>query len=145
MKRILVLNGPNLNLLGQRPGQHYGQQSLKDIEASLIRRGQELGFEVDCQQSNHEGQLLDWLHASLQDDTAGALINAGAYTHTSIALGDALEVIQYPVIEVHLSNIHARENFRRHSYLAAHVQGQIVGLGAQGYLLGLQALSHLLA
>ena len=145
MTRILVLNGPNLNLLGQRSSRHYGHLSLSDLEAKIVLAGQSLHWEVICRQSNHEGELLDWLHASLSDGTAGLLINAGAYTHTSIALADALEVVSYPVIEVHLSNIHAREAFRHHSYLAPHVQGQIIGLGPQGYLLGLQALKDLIS
>lgn len=139
---IRVINGPNLNLLGQRPDQHYGQLSLSELEAQLQSQAQALGVRLLCQQSNHEGQLLDWLHDSLRDGTAGLILNAGAYTHTSIALADALEVISYPVIEVHLSNIHARESFRHHSRLAPHVWGQISGFGPLSYSLALQALAQ---
>lgn len=144
MRRILILNGPNLNLLGKRPGTHYGQQTLAQLEQQLQNHAEQLALQVDCRQSNHEGQLLDWLHASINDGTAGLIINAGAYTHTSIALADALEVVQYPIIEVHLSNIHARESFRHRSLLAPHVTGQICGLGGQGYVLALQALKEML-
>lgn len=141
--KILVLNGPNLNLLGQRPGQFYGTQTLSDIEMALQERAVLLGVQVSCRQSNHEGQLIDWIHNSLGDGTNGMIINAGAYTHTSLAIADALEVVTYPVIEVHLSNIHAREAIRHHSMIAPKVKGQICGLGAQGYLLALQALCNL--
>ncbi|PKL79615.1 MAG: type II 3-dehydroquinate dehydratase [Candidatus Melainabacteria bacterium HGW-Melainabacteria-1] len=144
LPRILVLNGPNLNLLGRRPSQHYGSLSLAELEALIQTEASQLGLAVDCRQSNQEGQLLDWIHASLDDGTAGMILNAGAYTHTSLALADALEVVPYPVIEVHLSNIHARETIRQHSMIAPKVLGQISGLGPQGYLLALQALGALL-
>lgn len=138
--KFLVLNGPNLNLLGRRPSQHYGSLSLQQLEHMLEREAAQLGVSVRCRQSNHEGQLLDWIHESLDDGTDGLILNAGAYTHTSLALADALEVVPYPVIEVHLSNIHAREAIRQHSMVAAKVLGQISGLGPQGYKLALQAL-----
>lgn len=142
MAKILVLNGPNLNLLGRRPSQHYGTLSLHQLENLIRVEAERLQLEVVCQQSNHEGQLLDWIHASLDDSTAGMIINAGAYTHTSLALADALEVVPYPIIEVHLSNIHAREQIRHHSMIAPKALGQISGLGPQGYLLALQALAE---
>ena len=144
-KRILCLNGPNLNLLGARPSQHYGKLTLPELERRLIAHAHDLDMELLCRQSNHEGQLLDWVHASLQNGTQGLIINAGAYTHTSLALGDALEVVSFPIIEVHLSNIHAREAIRHHSYVAPHSSGQITGLGPLGYQLALDALSQLLA
>jgi len=140
----LVLNGPNLNLLGQRPSQHYGSLSLPELEAQWQASAQDLGLELICRQTNHEGQLLDWIHASLMNGTQGLVINAGAFSHTSIALADALEVVAYPVIEVHLSNIYAREAFRHQSLLAPQVQGQISGLGPLGYELALRALADLL-
>ncbi len=144
-KRILCLNGPNLNLLGARPSQHYGQLSLPELEQKLIQEACGLEIELICRQSNHEGQLLDWLHASMNDGTQGLMINAGAYTHTSLALGDALEVLTYPIIEVHLSNVYAREAIRHHSYVAPHSSGQITGLGPLGYQLALRALNQLLS
>lgn len=140
--KILILNGPNLNLLGQRPAQHYGSLSLAELETLIENEARSLGLEASCRQSNHEGQLLDWIHASLSDKTSGMIINAGAYSHTSLALADALEVVSYPVIEVHLSNIHARETIRHHSMLAPKALGQICGLGPQGYLLALRALAE---
>lgn len=142
LKQILVLNGPNLNLLGQRPSQHYGSMSLPELEAGLQAAAERLQLSLSCFQSNHEGALLDRLHASLNDGTAGLIINAGAYTHTSIALADALEVVSYPLIEVHLSNLYAREPFRHHSFIAPKALGQISGLGPQGYFLALQALAE---
>lgn len=143
--KILVINGPNLNLLGRRPSQHYGSLTLSELESLLRREAEALGLEVSCRQSNHEGELLDWLHASLDDGTAGLIINAGAYTHTSLALADALEVVNYPIIEVHLSNIHAREAIRHHSMIAPKALGQISGLGPQGYVLALKALAERLS
>jgi len=144
MNKILVLNGPNLNLLGHRPAQHYGQMNLEQLEAWLHQEAQTLSLKLSCYQSNHEGELLDWIHASIKDDTKGLIINAGAYTHTSIALADALEVVTYPIVEVHLSNIHAREKFRHHSMIAAKARGQISGFGPDSYLLALQALSRII-
>lgn len=139
--KILVLNGPNLNLLGRRPAQHYGSLHLEQVEDLLQAEADRLGLELVCHQSNHEGELIDWIHASLDDGTAGMIINAGAYTHTSLAIADALEVVPYPVIEVHLSNIYAREASRHHSMIAPKVLGQISGLGPQGYILALRAIA----
>lgn len=142
MKPILILNGPNLNLLGKRPAQHYGQMTLPELEKWLSAEAQKVHLQARCLQSNHEGQLLDWLHESLEDGTAGLILNAGAYTHTSIALADALEILPYPIIEVHLSNIHARESFRQRSWIAPQAQGQITGFGPDSYWLALQALAR---
>ncbi|HEY9842874.1 MAG TPA: type II 3-dehydroquinate dehydratase, partial [Candidatus Obscuribacterales bacterium] len=110
------------------------------LEALIQAEAGRLNLDVTCRQSNHEGQLIDWIHESLDDDTSGMVLNAGAFTHTSLAIADALEVAAYPIIEVHLSNIHAREPIRHHSMMAARVLGQICGLGPQGYVLALQAL-----
>lgn len=142
MNKVLVLNGPNLNLLGLRPAQHYGNMKLEQLESWLEREAHTLSLHLSCHQSNHEGALLDWIHASLKDGTTGLIINAGAYTHTSIALADAIEVLHYPVIEVHLSNIYARESFRHKSMLAAKVTGQISGFGPDSYVLALHALAR---
>ncbi|AKG21858.1 type II 3-dehydroquinate dehydratase [Calothrix sp. 336/3] len=138
---ILLLHGPNLNLLGQREPGIYGSLSLQDINNLLIETGQKLGAEVSPMQSNHEGALVDAIHGSLGLHQ-GIVINAGAYTHTSIALRDAIAAVNIPTVEVHLSNIYRREEFRHHSYIAPVVIGQISGFGAQSYVLGLQALVH---
>ncbi|MEO6456701.1 MAG: type II 3-dehydroquinate dehydratase [Chloroflexia bacterium] len=141
--RVLVLHGPNLNLLGQREPGVYGNSMLADVDAALQRLAADLGIEVHIVQSNHEGVLIDEIHQALgQED--GILINAGAYTHTSIALRDAISGVGLPVVEVHLTNIYAREEFRRHSVLAAVCLGQINGFGTQSYLLGLRALHGIL-
>ena len=137
--RILVLSGPNLNLLGRREPGVYGAVTLQDIHERLERRAAELGYAVVPFQSNHEGALIDFLHAHI-DDAAGAVLNPGGYTHTSIALHDAVKAMPFPVIEVHLSNIHAREEFRHRSLIAPAARGQIVGLGWYGYLYALDAL-----
>lgn len=138
---ILVLHGPNLNLLGLREPGIYGQVTLEEINAFLERQARELGVRVTSFQSNREGELVDAIQAARQRDR-GILINAGAYTHTSVAIRDALAAVALPVVEVHLSNIYRREAFRHHSYIAAIAIGQISGFGAQSYLLGLQALVH---
>jgi 3-dehydroquinate dehydratase II len=140
---ILVLHGPNLNLLGLREPGIYGVSTLAQIEHQLIELGNSLSVTVKSLQSNHEGVLVDAIHGA-RDRHQGIVINAGAYTHTSIAIRDALAAVQIPTVEVHLSNIYKREEFRHHSYLASIVIGQISGFGADSYYLGLRALvSHL--
>lgn len=143
MTSLLVLNGPNLNLLGLRQPEVYGSTTLAEVEASCIEHGAHLGCEITCFQSNHEGVLIDTIHEA-KGKHDGIVLNAGAYTHTSIALMDAVFSVSLPVIELHLSNIHARESFRHKSYLAAAAIGQISGFGPHGYVLALDALkSHL--
>jgi 3-dehydroquinate dehydratase II len=140
---LLVLHGPNLNLLGLREPGIYGATTLAQIDARLIELGESLNMVVQSFQSNHEGAIVDTIHAA-RDRHQGIVINAGAYTHTSIAIRDAISAVQIPTVEVHLSNIYKREEFRHHSYLASIVVGQISGFGANSYYLGLQALvSHL--
>lgn len=136
---LFVLNGPNLNLLGSREPEVYGHDTLGDIERQVRLRADALGFDVTFRQSNHEGELVDWVQEG--GASAGIVINPGAYTHTSVALRDAVSAISAPVIEVHLSNVHAREDFRRHSYLSPVVRGVIAGLGAKGYELAVEALA----
>jgi 3-dehydroquinate dehydratase-2 len=140
MTAILVLNGPNLNLLGTREPGIYGTATLAEIEAACIAEGADLGLDVSCRQSNHEGDLVDALHAA-RLDKAGVVLNAGAYTHSSIALRDAISATGLPVVELHLSNVHAREAFRRESCIAPVCIGQIAGFGPLGYLLSLRALA----
>lgn len=137
--RLLLLNGPNLNLLGTREPDIYGSQTLNDIEHQLRQQAEQLNLVLDCRQSNAEHQLLEWIHEARTTHVDFILINPGAFTHTSIALRDALAGVAIPFIEVHLSNIHAREAFRKHSYLSDLAVGVICGLGAQGYSLALQA------
>ena len=137
--RILLLNGPNLNLLGQREPEIYGSQTLAHIESELRRKAEALGVTLDCRQSNAEYELIDWVQEAATSKVDYVIINPAAYTHTSVALRDALAGVGVPFIEVHLSNIHARESFRRHSYLADLAVGVICGLGAHGYELALQA------
>ena len=136
---LLVVHGPNLNLLGTREPEVYGRDSLADIDARLQQQAQAAGVSLASFQSNHEGGLIDRIHAARLDGTRFILINPGAYTHTSIALRDALAGVALPFIEVHLSNVHRREAFRQHSYLSDLAVGVICGLGAQGYELALQA------
>jgi len=134
----LVLNGPNLNLLGTREPQIYGAETLADVERMLIDAGQRLGVAVQCFQSNHEGQLIDRIHAARLDGTRGIIINPGGLTHTSVALRDALAGVALPVVEVHISNVHKREEFRHHSYISGIAEGVIAGLGTRGYLAALR-------
>ena len=138
--RVLVLHGPNLNLLGQREPDVYGRQTLADINASLVSLADDLGAEVDAFQSNHEGDLIDRIHAARGEGFSGIIINPGGLTHTSVALRDAISSVDLPVVEAHLSNIHARESFRHHSYLAGVVVGQVTGFGAMSYQLALRGL-----
>ena len=140
---VAVLNGPNLNLLGAREPHIYGTTRLADIEAAVLARGAQLGLAVDFRQTNHEGVLIDWIHASI-GGAAGIVINPGALTHTSIALHDALKAFPGPRIEVHLSNIYAREAFRQTSYVSPVVDGVISGLGPAGYALALDAMRGLI-
>ena len=141
--KILVLNGPNLNLLGQREPAVYGAATLADVEALCRDAAVKAGATVECRQSNHEGLLIDWIHEAGVGYRAGTLIgvvfNAGAYTHTSVALADAIKGSGVPVVEVHISNVHAREAFRHHSVFAEVVRGSICGFGVESYLLGLRA------
>jgi len=141
-KRVLVLNGPNLNLLGTREPAIYGSATLADIATTLAAQAQDLGLEVECRQSNHEGVLVDWLHEAQASGAHAVLLNAGAYTHTSVALLDAIRAISVPVIEVHLSNPHAREAFRHTSWLAPVVKGTIAGFGPDSYRLALDAAAR---
>ena len=138
--KILVLHGPNLNLLGTREPEVYGHQTLADIDASLANLGKELDAEVSSFQSNHEGALIDRLHKAKEEGVEGVLLNPGGFTHTSVALRDAVSAVGLPVVEVHLSNIHARESFRQHSFISPVALAQICGLGGQGYLLALRGL-----
>jgi 3-dehydroquinate dehydratase-2 len=140
---VFVLNGPNLNLLGTREPEVYGSQTLDDIAGTLTAHAATLGITVDIRQSNHEGHLIDWLHEAGAGGADAVILNAGGYSHTSVAIGDAVAAIAVPVIEVHLSNIFAREAFRHRSLIAPVARGCIAGLGAQGYLLALDAAAHL--
>jgi len=141
--RILVLNGPNLNLLGSREPHIYGRETLADIEATCRKRARALGLTVEFRQSNAEGRLVDWVQEARGQFDA-LIVNAGAYTHTSVALLDALLACGLPVIEVHLSNIHQRDEFRQHSYIARAAKGVICGFGGKGYEFALEAAADLL-
>ncbi|MFC4388555.1 type II 3-dehydroquinate dehydratase [Gracilibacillus marinus] len=134
MKKILLLNGPNLNRLGKREPSIYGHETLEDVINSVETLLEGSGISLIAKQSNHEGMLIDWIHEA-NDGYMGIIFNPGAYTHTSIAIRDAISSIDVPVIEVHISNVHAREPFRHHSMLAPVCKGQIVGLGIEGYIL----------
>ena len=142
MAKLLLLNGPNLNLLGTREPDVYGHTTLADIEQHLTQAAAKLKHQLDCLQSNHEGVLIDRIHDTARDGTDFILINPGAFTHTSVALRDALAGVAKPFIELHLSNVHARESFRQHSYLADLAVGVIAGFGRHSYDLALQAAHH---
>lgn len=144
MPSVLILNGPNLNLLGTRQPDVYGATTLADVETMCRAAGERLGMSVAFEQSNHEGILIDQIHAAKTSHDA-IVLNAGAFTHTSIAIMDAIASVELPVVEVHLSNIHAREAFRHKSYIAPVAVGQICGFGAKGYILALEALAERLA
>ncbi|CAN5231811.1 type II 3-dehydroquinate dehydratase [soil metagenome] len=139
---IFVLNGPNLNLLGTREPEIYGSDTLDDIAGQLEDRARELDLEIDMRQSNHEGHLVDWLHEAQATGAKAVLLNAGAFTHSSIALHDAIKGIKTPVIEVHLSNPHKRESFRHRSFVGQAAHGTVAGFGALSYLLALEAASR---
>ncbi|MDE8652116.1 type II 3-dehydroquinate dehydratase [Novosphingobium album (ex Liu et al. 2023)] len=142
-KLVYVLNGPNLNLLGLREPEIYGSDTLDDIAGQLEDRARELGLAIEMRQSNHEGHLVDWLHEAQAEGAQGVLLNAGALTHTSLALYDAIRAVTPPVIEVHLSNPHAREEFRHKSWVGMAAKGTIAGFGAKSYLLALEAVAGL--
>lgn len=142
MPKIDILNGPNLNLLGQRQPEIYGAVTLDDIGRDCAALGRELGLDTDLRQSNHEGEIIDWIHAA-RENAAGIIINPGAFTHTSVAILDALNTFDGPVIEVHLSNIHKRESLRHHSYVSLRADGVIAGFGSEGYGLALRRMASL--
>lgn len=142
MPTVFVLNGPNLNLLGSREPEIYGHDTLDDIACRLEDRARELGLEVDIRQSNHEGHLVDWLHEAQASGARAVLLNAGGFTHTSVALHDAIKAVTTPVIEVHLSNPHAREAFRHVSLVGQAARGTVAGFGALSYLLALEAAAR---
>jgi 3-dehydroquinate dehydratase-2 len=147
MAGVLVLNGPNLNLLGTRKPEVYGSTTLADVESRCREEAGKLGLDLEFRQSNHEGQLIDWIHecgTQVKAGTSiGAVFNPGAYTHTSVALHDAIEGASVPLIEVHISNVHAREEFRHHSYISPVARGTVVGFGVYGYVLAIQGLYEL--
>ncbi|MES2667587.1 MAG: type II 3-dehydroquinate dehydratase [Pseudomonadota bacterium] len=139
---ITILNGPNLNLLGLRQPEIYGHETLVDVQAACTALAETLGLSVQFLQSNHEGQLVDWVHAA-RGTSAGIIINPAAYTHTSVAILDALNAFEAPVLEVHISNVHKRETFRHHSYVSLRAEGVIAGFGTEGYLLALRRMATL--
>jgi 3-dehydroquinate dehydratase-2 len=143
-KPIFLLNGPNLNLLGLRQPEVYGSATLDDVNEACTALAGELGLTLRCHQSNHEGQLIDWIHQA-RGEAAGIILNPGAFTHTSIAILDALNSFEGPVLEVHISNIHRREAFRHHSYVSLRADGVIAGFGIEGYLLALRRMASLTA
>jgi len=143
--RVLCISGPNLQLLGTREPEVYGNVTLDDIHVRLAKRARELGLAVDARQTNHEGTIVDWIGASRADGFAGLVLNPGAYTHTSIAIHDALRAVALPCVEVHLSNVDAREAFRRRSRVAPACIGRVSGFGADSYELGLEGLARFLS
>jgi len=142
-RTVYVLNGPNLNLLGKRQPEIYGRETLADVEAACRRVGVALNLAIRFHQSNREYELIDWVHEA-REDAAGIVINPAAFTHTSVALLDALKTCDFPILEVHISNVHQRESFRHHSYVSLVASGVIAGFGTQGYLLALQRLATLI-
>lgn len=144
MSTIMVLNGPNLNLLGTREPAQYGYETLADVEAMCAEAASVFGHDVDCRQSNHEGELIDFIHEAGRrmktGELVGVIFNPGAYTHTSIALFDAIKGAEVTLMEVHISNVHAREAFRHHSYISPAAAGIVIGMGVQGYVLAIQGL-----
>ena len=143
MPHVLILNGPNLNLLGQRQPEVYFHETLADVEAACATLAATLGLTLDCRQSNHEGALVDLIQTA-RTTAQGIVINPGAYSHTSVAILDALNAFDGPVLEVHISNIHKREAFRHHSYVSGRAEGVIAGFGTEGYLLALRRMATLL-
>ena len=139
---VTLLNGPNLNLLGLRQPEIYGRETLDDVVRASADLAEELGLSIRALQSNHEGQLVDWIHEA-RGTSSGIIINPGAYSHTSIAILDALNAFEAPVLEVHISNIHKRESFRHHSYVSLRADGVIAGFGTEGYLLALRRMASL--
>jgi 3-dehydroquinate dehydratase-2 len=140
---IMILNGPNLNMLGVREPAIYGRETLGDIEDACRAMAEDIDLGIDFRQSNHEGELVSWIHEA-RDSADGIIINAGAYTHTSVAILDALTLAELPVIEVHLSNIYKRESFRHHSYISPVARGVLCGFGGQGYVLAMQAMARII-
>lgn len=143
-KLVTLLNGPNLNLLGLRQPEIYGRETLDDVAGKVADLAEDLGLRLRALQSNHEGQLVDWIHEA-RGNSAGIILNPGAYSHTSIAILDALNAFEGPVLEVHISNIHKRESFRHHSYVSLRADGVIAGFGTEGYLLALRRMATILA
>ena len=143
-KIVYVLNGPNLNLLGKRQPHIYGYETLADVEVSCQKVADEFGFEIRFLQSNHEGQIIDWIQEA-RESASGIVMNPAAYTHTSVAILDALNTCEFPIFEVHISNVHQREAFRHHSYVTLRANGVMAGFGTEGYALALRRMGNLLA
>tara|TARA_Y100000310_G_scaffold60122_1_gene55482 strand:+ start:793 stop:1242 length:450 start_codon:yes stop_codon:yes gene_type:complete len=144
MKKILVINGPNLNLLGEREVEIYGKISLEDIESETIKFAKINKLDVEFKQSNEESEIINWIQSCMKNNYKGLLINAGAYTHTSVAIFDALKAIKIPIVEIHLSNIHKREEFRKKSFISEVADGVIFGFGSYSYILAIMAINNLL-
>jgi len=142
-KLVYILNGPNLNLLGKRQPEIYGHDTLADVEANCRRVADEFGLQCKLLQSNHEGQIIDWIHEA-RETAGGIIINPGAFTHTSVAILDALNAFEGPVFEVHISNVHKRESFRHHSYVSLRADGVMAGFGIEGYALAMRRLGSLI-
>lgn len=142
MKPITILNGPNLNLLGKRQPEIYGRETMVDVEAMCREAAARYGMEIEFHQSNREYEIIDWIHAA-RESASGIVINPGAFTHTSVAILDALNTFEGPVIEVHISNVHKRESFRHHSYVSLRAEAVIAGAGTQGYVFGVERIARL--